>query len=45
MRYFRWHIIDSKNFKKLDNCEICELRKVDGVYTLDGKTKPRIEST
>ncbi len=38
MRYFRWHVQDLKNFKKLDNCEICELRKVDGVYILNENT-------
>jgi broad specificity phosphatase PhoE len=40
MRYFRWDVKDLEKFKEFDNCEICELRKVNGVFTLDGNTKP-----
>ncbi|CAF0836839.1 unnamed protein product [Adineta steineri] len=40
MRYFRWTTHDLDNLKSFHNCEIVELKKVDGVYTLDGRTKP-----
>jgi broad specificity phosphatase PhoE len=45
MRYFRWDIKNFENLKQFDNCEICELRKVNGVYTLDGHTKPPTQSS
>ncbi len=45
MRYFRWNVEDLENFKQFDNCEICELQKVHGVYTLDGHTKPPTQSS
>ncbi len=45
MRYFRWDVEDLEKLKEFDNCEICELRKVNGVYTLDGNTKPPTESS
>jgi broad specificity phosphatase PhoE len=40
MRYFRWTVKDLDGLKTFQNCEICELTKIDGVYTLDGRTKP-----
>jgi broad specificity phosphatase PhoE len=43
MRYFRWTIEEIKNFKKLDNCAIITLTKVNGVYTLDETIKPPTE--
>jgi len=45
MRYFRWTVDDLDNLKAFHNCEICELKKVDGVYTLDGYTKPPTKSS
>jgi len=45
MRYFRWNVEDLENFKQFQNCEICELKKFEGTYTLDGKTKPPTESS
>ncbi|CAF3918044.1 unnamed protein product, partial [Rotaria sp. Silwood1] len=35
MRYFRWTVDQLNSLKVLDNCEICELIKKDGVYTLN----------
>ncbi|CAF3888283.1 unnamed protein product [Rotaria sp. Silwood1] len=35
MRYFRWTVDQLNSLKALDNCEICELIKKDGVYTLN----------
>jgi len=40
MRYFRWTVNELENLKTFHNCEICQLTKVDGVYTLDGRKKP-----
>jgi broad specificity phosphatase PhoE len=40
MRYFRWNVEDLENVKTFENCEICQLTKENGVYTLDGHTKP-----
>ncbi len=45
MRYFRWNAEDLKNVPKIENCDILELKKVDGFYTLDGKTRPPTESS
>jgi broad specificity phosphatase PhoE len=45
MRYFRWNVEDLENFKEFGNCEICELRKQDGIYTLDGHTRPPTKSS
>ncbi len=45
MRYFRWNVEDLENLKQFGNCEICELRKMNGVYTLDGHTKPPTQSS
>ena len=45
MRYFRWSVQDVETFPSFQNCEICELTKVDGVYTLDGLTKPPTKSS
>jgi len=44
-RYFRWTVEELENFKQFYNCEICELTKVDGVYTLDGHTRPPTDSS
>jgi broad specificity phosphatase PhoE len=40
MRYFRWSVEELTNLKSFNNCEICVLTKVDGVFTLDGRTRP-----
>jgi len=40
MRYFRWNVFELEALRAFNNCEIVELKKVDGVYTLDGLTKP-----
>ncbi|UJR14551.1 hypothetical protein I4U23_001548 [Adineta vaga] len=40
MRYFRWTVDDLNDLKTFHNCEICELKKVDGDYTLDGRKRP-----
>lgn len=40
LRYFRWSVSELEQFKSFRNCEICQLTKVDGVYTLDGHTRP-----
>jgi broad specificity phosphatase PhoE len=45
MRYFRWDVEDLENFKQFGNCEICELRKQDGIYTLDGHIRPPTKSS
>jgi broad specificity phosphatase PhoE len=45
MRYFRWTVDDLENLKTFHNCEICQLSKVDGVYTLDGHTRPPTDSS
>ncbi|CAF0872108.1 unnamed protein product [Adineta ricciae] len=45
MRYFRWNVAEFENVKQFGNCEICQLTKIDGVYTLDGKTKPPTKSS
>ena len=45
MRYFRWDVEDLPNIKQFGNCEICELKKVNGVYTLDGHTEPPTQSS
>ena len=34
-----------KNAKQFSNCEICQLTKVNGVYTLDGHTRPPTNSS
>lgn len=44
MRYFRWTIDHMMNTKKMENCEIIELHKVDGVYALNAETKPTIDA-
>ncbi len=36
MRYFRWTVEDLESFRQFENCEICTLTKVNGVYTFDG---------
>jgi len=45
MRYFRWSVDELTNLRSFDNCEICVLTKVDGVYTLDGRTRPPTQSS
>ena len=45
MRYFRWDVEYFDNIKQFGNCEICELTKVNGVYTLDGHTEPPTQSS
>ncbi|CAF2964757.1 unnamed protein product [Rotaria sp. Silwood2] len=45
MRYFRWNVDDLDNIKQFDNCEICQLTKINGVFTLDGHTKPPTRSS
>jgi broad specificity phosphatase PhoE len=40
MRYFRWTVEQLENYKQFGNCEICQLTKVDGIYTLDERTGP-----
>jgi len=45
MRYFRWNVEDLEHYKQFGNCEICELKIADGVYTLDGHTKPPTKSS
>jgi broad specificity phosphatase PhoE len=46
MRYFRWNVEELQAFKQFQNCEICELTKENnGVYTLDGHTKPPTDSS
>ncbi|UJR32230.1 hypothetical protein I4U23_019695 [Adineta vaga] len=45
MRYFRWNVEDFENIKQFGNCEICQLTKVNGVYTLDGHTRPPTKSS
>jgi hypothetical protein len=34
-----------ENLKSFHNCEIVELKKLDGVYTLDGRRKPPTNSS
>ena len=45
MRYFRWDVEDLEKFKDFGNCEICELRKVKGAYTLNGETAPPTQTS
>lgn len=45
MRYFRWSVTEVEALKSFHNCEICQLTKIDGVYTLDGRTKPPTKSS
>ncbi|CAF0738715.1 unnamed protein product [Rotaria sordida] len=45
MRYFRWTSEELDKSKQFANCEICQLTKVNGVYTLDGHTKPPTKSS
>jgi broad specificity phosphatase PhoE len=45
MRYFRWTVDDLANVKEFGNCEICALTKVNGLYTLDGHTRPPTKSS
>jgi len=45
MRYFRWNVEDLKALDRMDNCSMRILKKVDGVYTLEGKKNPPIESS
>jgi len=45
MRYFRWSVDEIQNLKTFNNCEIIELKKLDGVYTLDGRTRPPTNSS
>jgi len=45
MRYFRWSVDVIQDFRSFNNCEILELKKLDGVYTLDGCTKPPTKSS
>jgi broad specificity phosphatase PhoE len=45
MRYFRWNVEDLKALDRMDNCAMRILKKVDGVYTLDGKKNPSTESS
>ncbi|CAF0924102.1 unnamed protein product [Adineta ricciae] len=40
MRYFRWTVDELNELKTFNNCEIVELNKVDGVYTLNGRKRP-----
>ena len=44
MRYFRWTVKELESLPAFHNCEIVQLTKVDGVYTLDGRTKPPTKS-
>jgi len=45
MRYFRWTVAEFDKIKQFGNCEICELKKENGVYTLDGHTRPPTDSS
>ena len=45
MRYFRWNVDELERFKQFGNCEICELKKINGVYTLDGHIQPPTKSS
>ncbi len=45
MRYFRWSVDELESLKSFHNCEIVELKKLDGVYTLDGRRKPPTNSS
>ncbi|CAF2969025.1 unnamed protein product [Rotaria sp. Silwood2] len=45
MRYFHWTVDEFKTLRTFNNCEICELIKKDGVYTLDGRTRPPTNSS
>jgi broad specificity phosphatase PhoE len=45
MRYFRWNVEDLIHVKRIENCIPLQLTKVDGVYTLDGTTKPPTKSS
>jgi len=45
MRYFRWDVQDFKNFDKMGNCEMRILKKVDGVYKLEGQKDPPTQSS
>ena len=45
MRYFRWTVEELERLKSFHNCEIVELKKVDGVFTLNGHTRPPTESS
>jgi broad specificity phosphatase PhoE len=44
MRYFRWDVECFEKIKQFGNCEICELKKVNGSYTFDGHTEPSTDS-
>lgn len=45
MRYFRWSVEEIEKFRSFHNCEICQLIKIDGVYTLNGRTRPPTEES
>ncbi|CAF3312180.1 unnamed protein product [Rotaria socialis] len=45
MRYFRWTIDELNILKTFNNCEICELKKIDGLFTLDGHKRPPTQSS
>lgn len=45
MRYFRWSVEELEQLKSFDNCEIVELKKLDGVFTLDGQRRPPTKSS
>ncbi|CAF1187710.1 unnamed protein product [Rotaria sordida] len=45
MRYFRWTVDELQNLKTFNNCEICQLIKIDGVYTLNGHRRPPTQSS
>jgi broad specificity phosphatase PhoE len=45
MRYFRWTVNTLQDLREFNNCEIVELKKIDGVYTLDGHNKPPTKSS
>lgn len=45
MRYFRWTTEEVQEAKSFHNCEIVQLTKLDGVYTLDGRQKPPTETS
>jgi len=46
MRYFRWTVEELEKVKDFENCELVQLTKTEGVYTLDnGSTRPPTKSS
>lgn len=45
MRYFRWTVDQLNELKTFHNCEICELKNTNGIFTLDGHRRPPPKSS